>query len=170
MHTYRLLTVALVAALAVAGCKKKEEAALVVTPDGTPAPSTLPQAMPNDPAIATPMPDPAAASTFVVRTIDLGSAIGADNRVTAPATTFKPSDTIYAAVASDGSAASVNVGAKWSFEDGQMVNEASQAIAPTGPAVTTFNISKPDGFPVGRYKVEVTVDGQPAGQGEFEVR
>lgn len=169
MHTYRLLTVALVAALAVAGCKKKEEVAPVVAP-GTPAPSTMPEVMPSDPAIATPLPDPTAASTFVVRSVDLGSAIGADNRVTTPATTFRPSDTIYAAVASDGSAASVNVGAKWTFQDGQMVNEASQAIAPTGPAVTTFNISKPDGFPVGRYKVEVMVDGQPAGQSEFEVR
>ncbi len=169
MHKYRLLTVALIAALDVVGCKKKEEAA-VVTPDVTTAPTTMPDAMPTDPSIATPMPDPAMASTFVVRTIDLGSAIGADNRVTTPATTFRPSDTIYAAVASDGSAASVNVGAKWSFQDGQMVNEASQAIAPTGPAVTTFNISKPDGFPVGRYKVEVMVDGQPAGMSEFEVR
>ncbi|MEO6064590.1 MAG: hypothetical protein ABIP49_02255 [Lysobacterales bacterium] len=169
MHKYRLLTVALIAALAVVGCKKKDEAA-VATPDATPAPTAMPNAMPTDPAIAMPMPDPSMASTFVVRTIDLGSAIGADNRVTTPATTFRPSDTIYAAVASDGSAASVNVGAKWSFEDGQMVNEASQAIAPTGPAVTTFNISKPDGFPVGRYKVEVMVDGQPAGMSEFEVR
>lgn len=167
MQTTRLMITALVAALAIAGCKKKEEAAPVVTPD--PAPSTLPQTAPTDPAI-TPMPDPTLASTFVVRSIELGSTIGADNRVTTPATTFKPSDTIYAAVASDGSAASVSVGARWSFQDGQMVNEASQAIAPTGPAVTTFNISKPDGFPVGRYKVEVLVDGQPAGQSEFEVR
>ncbi len=170
MHMSRFLTVALVAALAVAGCKKKEEAAPMVAPDATPAASTTPQVMPADPAITAPMSDPSAPSTFVVRSIDVGSAIGPDNRVTAPTTTFRPSDTIYAAVASDGSAASVNVGAKWSFEDGQMVNEASQAIAPTGPAVTTFNISKPDGFPVGRYKVEVTVDGQPAGQSEFEVR
>ncbi len=170
MHKYRLLTAALVVALAVVGCKKKEEAAPVLAPESTPASSTTPQVMPGDPAIATPMPDPTAASTFVVRSIELGSGIGADNRVSIPATTFKPSDTIYAAVSSDGTAASVSVGAKWSFEDGQMVNEASQAIAPTGPAVTTFNISKPDGFPVGRYKVEVMVDGQPAGQSEFEVR
>ena len=167
MQTTRLMITALVAALAIAGCKKKEEAAPVVTP--APAPTTLPQTMPTDPAI-TQAPDPTLPSTFVVRSIELGSAIGHDNRVTAPATTFKPSDTIYAAVASDGSAASVSVGARWTFQDGQMVNEASQAIAPTGPAVTTFNISKPDGFPVGRYKVEVLVDGQPAGQSEFEVR
>ncbi len=167
MHTTRLLITALVAGLAMAGCKKNEEATPVVTPE--PAPSAVPQTMPTDPAY-TPMPDPTMASTFVVRSIDLGSAIGGDNRVTMPTTTFRPSDTIYAAVASDGSAASVNVGARWSFQDGQLVNEASQAIAPAGPAVTTFNISKPDGFPVGRYKVEVLVDGQPAGQSEFEVR
>jgi len=168
MQSTRLIITALVAALAIAGCKKKEEAAPVVTP--TPAPNTIPQTMPSDPSMTTTMPDPAMASTFVVRSIDLGSGIGGDNRVTTPATTFRPNDTIYAAVASDGSAASVNVSAKWTYQDGQMVNEASQAIAPTGPAVTTFNISKPDGFPAGRYKVEILVDGQPAGQSEFEVR
>ncbi len=171
MKTTNLLAAALVAALAVAGCKKKEEVTPVVTPEPTPAPTMTPEIMPTDPNPGMSMPsDPAAASTFVVRSIDVGSAIGADNRVSSPSTTFLPTDTIYAAVASDGSASSVNVGAKWTFEDGQLVNEASQAIAPTGPAVTTFNISKPDGFPAGRYKVEIMVDGQSAGMSEFEVR
>jgi len=172
MQIQRLLAPALIAALVLAGCKKPEETAPVVTPDPT-TQGTAPVVMPSEPMMdpmMTPPADPAAMSTFAVRSIDIGSAIGPDNRVTTAATTFRPSDTIFAAVASDGTAASVNVAAKWTFEDGQLVNEASQAIAPAGPAVTTFNISKPDGFPVGRYKVEVMVDGQPAGQSEFEVR
>ena len=31
-------------------------------------------------------------------------------------------------------------------------------------------ISKPSGWPVGKYKVEVSVDGSPAGSKEFEVK
>ncbi len=171
MNNVRLLTLALAAAIAVVGCKKKDESTEMATPEPVNPAATSPQIMPNDPASQMPVPmDPSAASTFAVRSIDLGSAIGPDNRISASTMTFSPSDTIYAAVSSDGSAPSVNVGAKWTFQDGQLVNEASQAIAPTGPAVTTFNISKPDGFPAGRYKVEVMIDGQPAGQSEFEVR
>lgn len=169
MNNVRLLTLALAAAIAVVGCKKKEESTEMATPEPMTPAATTPQVMPNEPASTMPM-DPSAPSTFAVRSIDLGSAIGPDNRISSSTMTFSPSDTIYAAVSSDGSAPSVNVGAKWTFQDGQLVNEASQAIAPTGPAVTTFNISKPDGFPAGRYKVEVMVDGQPAGQSEFEVR
>jgi hypothetical protein len=39
---------------------------------------------------------------------------------------------------------------RWTFEDGQVVNE-SQNIASSGPAVTEFHISKPDGWLVGKY-------------------
>ena len=68
-----VLSAALIASVAVVGCKKKEE-----TP---PAP----------PAATTPAPAPApAAATASVASVDLGSAVGADFKVTAPATTFKP--------------------------------------------------------------------------------
>jgi hypothetical protein len=50
------------------------------------------------------------------------------------------------------------------------VNESSQTIAPTGAAVTTFNIQKPDGWPVGKYAVEITVNGAAGPKAEFEVK
>jgi hypothetical protein len=43
-------------------------------------------------------------------------------------------------------------------------------IAPTGPATTEFHISKPSGWPAGKYKVEISADGAPAGSKEFEVK
>jgi hypothetical protein len=60
--------------------------------------------------------------------------------------------------------------AKWTYQDGQTVNESSQSIAPTGPAATAFQVAKPDGFPAGKYKVEITKDGVSAGTREFEVK
>jgi hypothetical protein len=112
---------------------------------------------------------PQAAAAFAVKSIDLGSAVGADKKVSAPTTTFKPTDTIYASVLSDGAAPSVTLAARWTFEDGQLVNESSQTIAPTGPAATEFHIAKPDGWPAGKYKVEVAANGKPAGTREFTV-
>ena len=60
--------------------------------------------------------------------------------------------------------------ARWSFEDGQVVEELEQPIAPTGDAATEFHISKSDGWPVGRYRLEVLLDGNVIQTKEFAVR
>ena len=113
---------------------------------------------------------PAAPEAFAVAEVTLGKAIGADKKVASPTTTFGPKDTIYASVATTGSAPSKTLTAKWTFQDGQTVKEGSETIAPTGPAVTEFHIDKKSGWPVGKYKVEVAVDGTPATTKDFEVK
>jgi hypothetical protein len=131
-------------------------------------PQEAPKPSPTVAAVRmTPAPVPQAA--FQVSRIDLGTAVGADKKVAAPTTTFKPGDTIYASVQSTGAAPSVALAAKWTYQDGQTVNESTQTIAPTGPAVTEFHIAKPDGWPAGKYKLEVTASGKPAGTVEFTV-
>jgi hypothetical protein len=105
-----------------------------------------------------------------VSAIDLGSAIGADKRVSAPAASFAPADTIYASIATEGSSPSFTLTARWTYEDGQLVSESSETIAPTGPATTEFHITKPDGFPAGRYRLEISANGAVAGARDFEVR
>jgi len=109
------------------------------------------------------MTPPPAASAVTVTTVELGNQIGADKRVTQQITSFAPKDTIYATVVTNGSAPSATLTAKWTYQDGQVVNESTQTIAPTGPAATEFHIAKPDGWPVGDYTIEVWLDGQSAG-------
>jgi hypothetical protein len=115
-------------------------------------------------------PEPAPAPAFAVQSIDVGKGIGADKRVTAPTATFGRRDTIYASVATEGAAPSKTIAAKWTYQDGQVVKEQSEAIAPTGPAATEFHISKPKPWPVGKYKVEISVDGAAAGSKDFEIK
>ena len=117
-----------------------------------------------------PPPVSAAPPAFRVATIDLGSAIGADKRIAAPASAFAATDTIYASVASEGASPSVALTARWTYEDGQLVNESTETIAPSGPAVTEFHIAKPSGWPAGKYRVEIAANGAPLGTREFEVR
>jgi hypothetical protein len=112
----------------------------------------------------------AAVANVTVTQFDLGKSIGADKRVSSPMTEFAATDTIYAVVSTQGAAPSATVQARWTFEDGQVVDESTQTIAPTGPAVTEFHISKPDGFAKGRYRVDITLNGMPAGTKEFTVR
>jgi hypothetical protein len=120
------------------------------------------------------MTPPAAAATATVTSLELGNAVGADNRVAAPATTFAPKDTIFASVATRTSDTMATVpgklAAKWTFQDGQTVHEEARDLSLTGDGTTAFQISKPDGFPVGRYKVEISLDGSVVQSKEFEVK
>jgi hypothetical protein len=152
------LILVLGALVALSACGKKEEA---------PAPVVAPAPPPVVGEPAAPPPAPEAVS---FAGLTLGNAVGADQTVTMPATTFAPTDTIYAAVATTGAASNAAIVARWTYGDGQLVDESSQAIAPTGPATTTFHIAKPDGWPLGKYKVDITIDGNPVASQEFEVK
>lgn len=158
---YSLIAV-IAGALALSACGKNEE-------HTAPPTSTPPTTTSTPPPVTTPAPVPAPAPVAVA-SVDLGNAVGADQRVTTAATSFTPQDTIYAAVSTTGSAANAVLNAKWTYQDGQTVNESSQTIAPSGPAVTTFHISKPDGWPVGTYQVEVAVDGKTGATKAFKVQ
>jgi hypothetical protein len=104
-----------------------------------------------------------------VSQIDMGRSLNADKTIGDNTSSFKPTDTIYASIATAGSAPSTTLKARWTFQDGQVVNESTQTIAPTGDARTEFHISKPDGWPPGKYKLEVFLDGSLANSKDFEV-
>jgi hypothetical protein len=107
--------------------------------------------------------------TFSVTRVTLGKVVAADKSVAQPLTTFGRKDTIYASVATVGSSSSATLAAVWTFQTGQVVLADTQAIAPQGPVHTEFHISKPSGWPVGTYKVTISLDGAPAGAQDFEV-
>ena len=63
------------------------------------------------------------------------------------------------------------LGVKWTHVDSnQTVNEESKDITLAGDGVTDFQISKPSGWPTGKYKVEISLDGNVVQTREFEVR
>jgi hypothetical protein len=147
-----LIAAAFGSAIAISGCKKAEAPA----PEPTPAPVAE---MPTSP------PAPAVTITDV----QLGKALGPDKKVQTPSDTFKPKDTIFAVVSTDGAAPTAVIAVKWTYQDGQTVKEDSRTIAPTGPANTEFSIQKPSGWPKGNYKVDVTVEGKPGPSKSFKV-
>jgi hypothetical protein len=104
-----------------------------------------------------------------VSQIDMGRSLNADKTINDNATSFKPNDTIYASIATRGTAATATLKARWTYQDGQVVNESTQTIAPTGDARTEFHVSKPDGWPTGKYKLEVLLNGSSAATKDFEV-
>ena len=133
-------------ALATAGCSKKDDAGTATT--GSTA---------------------TAAQPVRVTGLQLGRAIGSDMRVTSETDDFKPNETIYASVATDGTAPNATLTARWTYQDGQVVDSSSRTIAPTGAAATEFHISKPDGWPKGDYKVEILLNGAVVQSKDFDV-
>ena len=109
------------------------------------------------------------AGSVRVTDLTLGRSVGGDKAVTDRTESFKPNDTIYASVTTEGSAQSATLRAKWSFEDGQTVDETTQTIAPNSQARTEFHISKPNGWPAGKYKVEVFLNDMSADTKTFVV-
>lgn len=114
-------------------------------------------------------PAPGATEPVRVTDVALGRAIGSDKTVSEATSTFRPTDTIYVSVRTEGTAASSTLTARWTFEDGQVVDESSETIAPTGPEVTEFHVSNPDGWPAGGYEVAISLDGQPVETASFTV-
>ena len=112
---------------------------------------------------------PSAQGVQVAR-VELGTSLANDNTVANKTDSFLPNQTIYASVVTNGSAPSAELKTRFTYQDGQVVDESTRTIAPSGQAVTEFHVSKPDGFPVGKYKVEVFVNGTSAATKEFEVK
>lgn len=164
----RALAAALIAACALTACKKHDE---TPTPAATPAPSASePVLSPATPPAATPAP-----AANAVSDLQLGTAVGADGRVGTPATSFTPKDTLYASV-STAAGATGTLGARWSFlgADGKAapveVDTQSKTLDGAAAAHHEFHVSKPDGWPVGRYRVEILHDGAVVQTREFDVR
>src|SRR5688572_21974949 len=115
------------------------------------------------------VPPPTVAAAVRVTDIELGRAVDMDKRISDKTDSFKPADTIYVSIATDGASPGARLAAHWTYQDGQLVKHDEITISPTGRAATEFHIAKPSGWPVGDYKVEVTLDGASAGSKSFKV-
>ena len=127
---------------------------------------------PPEPQVKATLPAPVAPAPAAVRVtaIEVGKAVNAQKRVEQPTTSFAPADTLYVSVMTDGAAPNATLAARWLFEGDTVVKEDTQTIAPSGPAATEFHVAKPSGWPAGKYKVEIALNGTPAGAKEFEVK
>ncbi|MGY4514552.1 hypothetical protein [Lysobacter sp. HA18] len=168
--TRRALVVAMITAATLVGCKKHDETPAATT-DTTPAastPTTMPEPAPM-PTTATP------AASSNVSDLQLGTAVGADNRVGTPATAFGVKDTLYASVTTAANTTG-KLGARWTYlgSDGSSAPTEvdSQTKDVSGAASTSheFHVSKPDGWPAGKYHVDITLDGSVVQSRDFDVR
>jgi hypothetical protein len=170
LRTLALPAAALIAVLALAGCKKKEAEA----PATPPAAMTTPAPAPA-PSMTSATPPPMAEPLASVASLDLGSAAGADMKITAPKTTFAPKDKIIAAVTTRTRDPNATVPSKlsatWTHTDSnQTVNEESRDLQLKGEQVYDFAITNPSPWPAGNYRVDIKLDGNVVQTHAFEVK
>ena len=148
IHPYALARVCGLAFVLVAsGCGKKDTASTGETGSGT-----------------------ATSAAVRVADVKVGRAVGADKRVTDETDEFRPTDMIYAVVETQGSGPNTSLQARWTYQDGQVVDESTRSITASGEDVTEFHISKPSGWPQGKYTVEILLNGAAAGSEDFEIK
>ena len=149
IHSRAGLAIALVAFLAVGACSKKDNAVDTQTAAGAVVDTAAHAAMVTD--------------------VALGRHVGADKRVTDATTDFSPKDSVFASVHTTGNR-SMKITARWTYQDGQVVDEHSETISPRGDAYTEFHIVKPSGWPAGKYTLHVLLDGNEAQTKDFTVK
>lgn len=159
------LIAALLGSVALVGCKKKEEST-----DNNAAPAATAPAE-TAPAPMTGAPPPMAEAAAVsVSAVTVGKTAAADKSV-ATAALFAPKDDIIVSVKTDGAANNVTVGAKLTYQDGQVAGEQNATLNTSGAETTNVTFKNAKGWPAGKYRAEVTVDGKAAGTPqEFEVK
>jgi hypothetical protein len=101
-------------------------------------------------------------------TIQVGRSLNSDDSINAHTTTFKPNETVYVSVINE-AAGKGAVAVRWVYA-GQTISQESRDVRYTREGATAFHLQSPSaGFPEGEYRVEVQVDGQPAGARDFRV-
>jgi hypothetical protein len=103
-----------------------------------------------------------------VADIDMGRAVNEKKEIMDKTDDFRPTETIYASVHTKGTGSGTLV-ARWLFEDGQLVEEQSQALAAADDARTEFHINKSTGFPKGKYTIKILMDGKELDSKDFKV-
>jgi len=84
---------------------------------------------------------PAVQTGVKVTDIDVGRSLTADKTIGEKTDSFRPGDTFYVSVKTDGSGPSATLTARWTYQDGQVVDESRQDIAASGSAaVTEFHL------------------------------
>ena len=141
------LIVALAGTVALASCKKKEEA--VVAPA---------------PVVTEPAPAPVEAPAPVSATsITVGNTAAADKSVAA-VSTYGVKDKIIVSVKTDAATpANAAIDAKLTYQDGQVAGQQTATVVAEDAGTTNVTFANTNPWPAGKYTVVVTLNGQPVG-------
>ena len=101
--------------------------------------------------------------------IDVGRAIGPDNRVIEPVHEFRTQRHHLRVDRYARQADAATLIARWKQASGKLVDETVRTVSPVGETIAEFHLVQPSGWAKGAYTVEIVLDGATVGEEEFEV-
>jgi hypothetical protein len=143
-----LLAVAIVLAFAAVGCRKKTETA-AYPPAGTEAPR--------------------AAAVAHIERITVAKAVNSNESPGEAASAFGGTDTVYVSMWTANAPAGTEIKARWLGPDGQQLTEDRIVTDRAGDGYTSFHAANSNGWAPGTYRVEILLNGAPAGSTTFTV-
>jgi hypothetical protein len=148
-----LIAGAIVLAAATAACKKKVEVA-------APAPASEPPV-----AMATAVP----AGAHIER-ITVAKAVNADHSPGEAATTFGTKDTVYVSMWTASAPVGTEITARWFGPDGKQMGTDDKVVTDkAGDGYTSFHAANTKGWTPGTYRVDILLNGAPAGSTTFTI-
>lgn len=146
------LALALFAVVVASACAKKEP----------PPPPPAPTAMPT---VEVPTPVPAARLDKITVT----KSVNADKSPGESAASFGKKDTVYVSFWVADAPAGTELKARWSDPKGTQLTEDKVVTDKAGSGYSEFHAAKKSGWAPGTYKVDLFLNGQPAGTVNFTV-
>jgi hypothetical protein len=109
----------------------------------------------------------ACGGNLTASSVQVGKSLNSDHSIGTLTTTFKPNDTIYAAVLTDGSG-SGTISAKFTY-GGRVIAEPEKKVSMKGSGATEFHIEYSGALPAGDYDIELFLNGQSVGTRKVRV-
>jgi len=148
-----LIASAIVLAAATVACKKKVEVA-------APAPASEPPA-----AMATAVPAGAR-----IERITVAKAVNADHSPGEAATAFGTKDTVYVSMWTASAPVGTEITARWFGPDGKQLGTDDKVVTDkAGDGYTSFHAANTKGWTPGTYRVDILLNGAPAGSTTFTI-
>jgi hypothetical protein len=152
-QTFFLIATAVALAVSTAACQKKVETAAY------PAPGSEPPA-----AMATAVPAGAR-----IERITVAKAVNADDSPGEAATAFGRADTVYVSMWTASAPVGTEIAARWFGPNGEQLTEDKVVTDKAGDGYTSFHAANVKGWAPGTYRVDILVNGSPAGSTTFTI-
>lgn len=177
----KLLIAAVSFALVLTACQRPAEPEKTAAPEkprsaaAASGPADAVDGAVRDPALAGPeaaMPerDTTPVDTRIVQVQLSNSGNTETNTFGMPTARFTPTDSVYAEVQTQGTATSYTLYAKWIGADDSVLAEYGMKVQEAGPKRTVISLSKPDGWPAGTNRIELSINGKLEKTATFDVR
>ena len=148
-----LVATAVALAVSTVACQKKVETA-AYPPPGSEPPAVMATAVP--------------AGARIER-ITVAKAVNADDSPGEAAAAFGRMDTVYVSMWTASAPVGTEIAARWFGPNGQQLTEDKVVTDKAGDGYTSFHAANVKGWAPGTYRVDILVNGAPAGSTTFTI-